>query len=158
MPSLRGSCASRRGLAGSGAAPASRRAMKLPPHGCVRKAPLSERGGKRDGNRPLVAADARRLAFPHESPEALPRNNHPKLPHGAAEPGFAAGGASGGDGGMVERPSARIRPLHFRLCPRRSCRCKLLWRRPGWLCSMASRCCPPRRKWTASRQSCWPAI
>ena len=31
----------------------------------------------------------------NESPEALPRNDHPELPHGAAQPGFAAGGASG---------------------------------------------------------------
>ena len=45
MPSLWGSCASRRGLAGLNTASASRHAIKLPPHGCVPNAPLSERGG-----------------------------------------------------------------------------------------------------------------
>ena len=64
-----------------------------------------------DGTRPLVAADARRLAFTHESPEALPRNNHPELPDGAAEPGLAVGCRAGDDGGMVGDEAARIRTL-----------------------------------------------
>ena len=55
-----------------------------------------------EGNRCLVATAACMVAFTPESPEALPRNDHPELPHGAAEPGFAAGGGSGGDGGIAE--------------------------------------------------------
>ena len=39
--------------------------------------------GKGECNRPLVATAPRMLAFTHEPPEALPRNDHPELPRGA---------------------------------------------------------------------------
>ncbi len=111
MPSLRGSCASRRGVALPGTASASRHAIKLPAHGCVPKASLSERGGEREGNRPLLAADARGLAFAQESPEALPRNNHPKLPHGASESGSSPRRTAGNHPPLVGEKTRGLRPL-----------------------------------------------
>ena len=33
-----------------------------------------------------------------------------------------------------------------------------LWRRRDWLCSTASRSCPPQKRWKTTRESCWQAI
>jgi hypothetical protein len=43
----------------------------------------------------------------HETP-ALPRNHHPQLFGGAAQPGLAAGGGSGNHAGMVGSAAAKL--------------------------------------------------
>ena len=67
------------------------------------------------------------------SAEALHRNHHSQLPHGAAEPGFTDRSASESDGGMVERSPGRLRSLHFRFRARRS------WRGRCRVCRVTAR-------------------